>query len=69
MQNKIRVVVDAMGGDNAPVEPIKAAAEAAKEFPEVEIILVGKEDVIKGELSKCQYPEDRIRIVHAEEVI
>lgn len=69
MQDKIRVVVDAMGGDNAPVEPIKAAVEAAKEYPEVEIILVGKEDVIKGELSKYQSPKDGIRIVHAGEVI
>ena len=28
MQEKIKVAVDAMGGDNAPVEPIKAAVEA-----------------------------------------
>lgn len=69
MQDKIRVVVDAMGGDNAPVEPIKAAVEAAKEYPEVEIILVGKEDVIKRELSKYESPKDRISIVHAGEVI
>ncbi|MGN0354067.1 MAG: phosphate acyltransferase PlsX [Muricoprocola sp.] len=69
MQDKIRVVVDAMGGDNAPVEPIKAAVEAAKEIPEVEIILVGKEDVIKEELSKYQYPKEEIQIVHASEVI
>lgn len=69
MQDKVRVVVDAMGGDNAPVEPVKAAVEAAKEYPEVEIILVGKEDVIKGELSRYEHPKEGIRIVHAGEVI
>jgi hypothetical protein len=46
----IRIAVDAMGGDNAPVEIIKGAVSAAKEFP-FQIILVGQEAVIKKELS------------------
>ena len=33
------------------------------------MILVGQEDVIKEEIGKYQYPEDKIGIVHAEEVI
>ena len=28
MAETVRVVVDAMGGDNAPAEPVKAAVEA-----------------------------------------
>ena len=31
MSEMVKVVVDAMGGDNAPVEPVKAAVEAVKE--------------------------------------
>ena len=43
-----RVIVDAMGGDNAPVETVKGAVEAVNEFG-AHIILVGVEDVIKEE--------------------
>lgn len=31
MSEIVKVVVDAMGGDNAPEEPVKAAVEAVKE--------------------------------------
>ena len=31
MAETVRVVVDAMGGDNAPAEPVKAAVEAVAE--------------------------------------
>ena len=31
MAEMVKVVVDAMGGDNAPVEPVKAAVEAVKQ--------------------------------------
>ena len=31
MAETVRVVVDAMGGDNAPAEPVKAAVEAVTE--------------------------------------
>ena len=44
MQEKIKVAVDAMGGDNAPVEPIKAAVEAVNENPDIRVVLVGKEE-------------------------
>lgn len=69
MQNRVRVVVDAMGGDNAPGEQVKGAVDAVTERCEVEVILVGQEDVIKTELAKYDYPKDRIQIMHASEVI
>lgn len=59
-----------MGGDNAPVEPVKAAVEAVKEKQNIQVILTGQEDVIKAELQKYpDYPKDRIRVVHASQVI
>jgi len=64
----IKIVVDAMGGDNAPVETVKGAVEAVNEFG-AHIILVGVEDVIKEELNKYTYPEGNIEVVHASEVI
>ena len=70
MSEMVKVVVDAMGGDNAPVEPVKAAVEAVKEKHNIQVILTGQEDVIKAELQKYQdYPKDRIRVVHASQVI
>ena len=59
-----------MGGDNAPVEPIKGAVEAVKEREDIHVILTGKQDVIEKELQKYpDYPRDRIEIVHTSEVI
>ena len=70
MSEIVKVVVDAMGGDNAPVEPVKAAVEAVKEKQNIQVILTGQEDVIQAELQKYpDYPKDRIRVVHASQVI
>ena len=65
----IRVAVDAMGGDYAPVEMVKGAVDAVAKTDQIEIALVGKEDVVHRELEKYSYPKDRIRVVHASEVI
>jgi glycerol-3-phosphate acyltransferase PlsX len=64
-----RVVLDAMGGDNAPEAPIKAAADAVSARSDIHVILVGKEDIIKEELKKYTYPSEQIEIVNADEVI
>lgn len=69
MQEIVRVVVDAMGGDNAPVEPIKAAVEAVTSRSDIHVILTGRQEVISGELAKYTYPKDQITIVHTNEVI
>ena len=65
----IKIVLDAMGGDNAPVEVIKGTVWAVNEDERVHAILVGKEDVIQSELKQYTYDKERISIVHAEEVI
>lgn len=63
----MRVALDALGGDLAPVEPIKGALLAAEEFG-VDVILVGPAGVIEAELAK--YPRNnRISIVEAKEEI
>jgi phosphate acyltransferase len=63
----VTIAVDAMGGDHAPAAEVEGAVRAAKIYP-VQIILVGKEDVVREELA--QYPEASrlaIEIVHASE--
>ncbi len=69
MAEQIRVVVDAMGGDNAPAAPVAGAVAAVTEAQNVSVILVGKEEQIRQELSKYTYPKERITVVHASEVI
>lgn len=69
MQSKIKVAVDAMGGDNGPSEIIKGAVESLQDIDDLGVLLVGKEDVIQRELDKYEYDKSRIRIVPANDNI
>ena len=69
MSSEIKVVVDAMGGDNAPEAPIHGAIDAINEVENLSIVLVGRTDDIKKELGKYTYDESKIEIVHADDVI
>ena len=69
MENRIKVAVDAMGGDYAPAEAVKGAVAAVLEKENVEVLLVGKQEILEKELESCNYPKERIRIVPASEVI
>ena len=64
----MRIVLDGMGGDHAPAEIVKGAVEAAA-VVDHEIIIVGKQQEIEEELSKCKYVGDKISIVAANDVI
>ena len=68
--DKIKIVVDAMGGDEAPLNDVSGAIIAAELKPDtLEIILVGKEKLIKDELLKHKVNLSNISIVNADEVI
>ncbi|MBS6160415.1 MAG: phosphate acyltransferase PlsX [Firmicutes bacterium] len=69
MENRIKVAVDAMGGDYAPLEAVKGAVEAVQEKENVEVLLVGQQDILEKELATCTYPKERIQIIPASEVI
>ncbi len=69
MAEKVRVAVDAMGGDNAPGEIVKGAVDAVNSRDDIEIILTGRQDQIEAELVKYTYGSGRIRVIHCEEVI
>ncbi len=69
MAEFINVAVDAMGGDNAPVEIIKGAIEAANESSQVKVFLTGQEEIIKKELAGYTYNAEQIEVVNASEVI
>lgn len=69
MQEITKVALDAMGGDNAPMEIVKGAVDAVSSRKDIKVFLVGQEDVVKEELAKYSYPADQIEVVHAPEVI
>lgn len=64
----MRIVVDAFGGDNAPLEIIKGAALAEKEYG-VHIILCGDETVIKKCIADNNIEFSELEIVDAPDVI
>ena len=64
-----KVALDAMGGDYAPVEPVKGAVDAVNARSDIKVLLIGQEDVVRKELEKYTYPSEQIEVIHAEEVI
>lgn len=64
----MKIIIDAMGGDNAPSEIVKGSVRAVDELG-VELVLVGKEELVKKELQECGYSGDKISVVNASEVI
>jgi len=69
MPELVRVAVDAMGGDNAPFVTVKGSVDAVKENGNLKVFLVGQEEAVNAELSKYDYPKDKIEVVNATEVI
>ena len=61
----MKIIIDAMGGDNAPVAPVEGALRAKKELG-TDIVLVGRENEIR-EILKDRL--EGVEIVNAEEVI
>ncbi|MDQ4076475.1 MAG: phosphate acyltransferase PlsX [Chloroflexota bacterium] len=68
MSEKVRVALDVMGGDYAPEAPIEGAVMASKAYPDIQVIVVGPEEIIHRELSKHPNAPD-LEIVPASEVI
>ncbi|MGL6066952.1 MAG: phosphate acyltransferase PlsX [Cetobacterium sp.] len=65
----MRIALDAMGGDFAPLEQVKGAVEALSEIKDLTLILVGQKEKIEDELKKYNYDINRIEIVDAREII
>ena len=64
----MKIIVDAFGGDNAPLEIIKGCAQAVDELG-AEIILTGKESVIKETAQSNGISLEMIEIVDCDEII
>ena len=65
----MKIIIDAMGGDNAPAEIVAGAVSAVQEH-DVDIVLVGVEEQVRACLKTCSAENNsRITVVHAPDVI
>ena len=65
----VTIAVDAMGGDHAPEAEVEGAVRAAKAYP-VQIVLVGREELVQKELARYEDSMGLpIKVVHASEVV
>lgn len=69
MSDRIKIAIDAMGGDYAPVKIVEGAILAIKERDDFDLVLVGDKHQIEEVLSKHSYPKERIQIEATTEVI
>jgi len=63
----MKVIVDAFGGDNAPLEVLRGCERAVKEL-DVDILLTGSETKIKACAQENGISLDRVEIAHTDEV-
>ena len=69
----MKIIVDGMGGDNAPQEivkgTIKAASELASTEPDVTVSIIGPEELIGNCLKENGWNGSNIEVIDATEVI
>jgi glycerol-3-phosphate acyltransferase PlsX len=64
----MKIVVDAMGGDDAPAVVVDGAVQAARDL-DLEIILVGRQEAVQPELAQYDTAGLTISMHHASQVI
>ena len=67
----MKIAIDAMGGDSAPAAPVKGALLAREKYPDVELVLVGREADILSALREAgkNEPPAGVSIQNATEVV
>ena len=66
--DKIKIAIDAHGGDNAPLEQIKGGYDAARQL-DVTVVLVGNQEILSGIISENGLSHPNLEIADAREVI
>ncbi len=66
---KLRIALDAMGGDNAPASTVEGAVLAVQEEKNIHVFLLGNETAIQAELSRLNYTGDALEVIHCTEEI
>ncbi len=70
MSEKVTIALDAMGGDVGPAVVVPAALQVLSEVPNLSIVLVGDETVLKDALaSRNAQPGEQLRLQHASQKV
>ena len=69
IMEQYKIVVDALGSDKGPEAVILGAALALKEFPNLNITLVGPEDLINEKIKELEIDTSRLKVINATETI
>lgn len=64
-----KIILDGMGGDNAPEAIVEGAVRALKDDKQLYLIIAGREAEIKAELAKYKYDASRVEILDCPDVI
>lgn len=64
----MKIVIDGMGGDNAPKSNVEGVVNAIKEY-NVDLIITGDKDTLEKEFSNYEFDRSKLEIVHASEII
>ena len=64
-----KIIVDGMGGDNAPASTCAGVARALNEDKNLYVVLTGRREELENCLKDCTYPADRLEIVDCPDVI
>jgi glycerol-3-phosphate acyltransferase PlsX len=65
----MKIALDAVGGDHYPVNPVKGAIDAVTEHEDLTVLLIGPRQLVEDELKAQGYTGDKIRVVHAPDII
>ncbi len=64
----MKIVIDGMGGDNAPKSNVEGAISAIKEY-NVDLIITGDKYILEKEFSNYEFDRSKLEIVHTTEII
>lgn len=65
----IKIVVDAFGGDNSPIEIVKGSIKAINEVDDIHVILAGDENILNNILKDYKYNPEQLSILNAPDII
>lgn len=64
----MRIVIDGMGGDNAPKSNVEGVVNAIKEY-NVDLIITGDKEILEKEFSNYEFDRSKLEIIHTTEII
>ncbi len=65
----MKILVDALGGDNAPQAVLEGAANALKKRKDLQLILCGPKDICQSQMEKMHADMSRVEFLQADEAV